>query len=222
MSKDNMSGYQITLSIIRLLAVATGLYIIGHKLAAGPAPVAWGLFCLLICSALIMHTIIDRLPMSHEAIFRATNARDWSDLSLVQRHCLRLFDLPLFWAIRDREAQRLGADTLFRIACDGNDITLQPADGKHIERYFSKRITFGISRYGLRAQSAEKGFSLFKRTDISELRLAGNDGRIIQYVFDKFSDDDLVSLQSFGEAVEAGYISTLPEMERDAYVMAMR
>ncbi|MEI4507909.1 hypothetical protein WBQ88_09700 [Sphingopyxis sp. CCNWLW253] len=216
-----MSRYQISLSTVCLLVVATGLYLIAQNVAGGSAPAAWGLFCLLVCLALVIQKIIDRLPMSHEAIFRATNAKPWPELSTAQRHCLVLFDWPLFMAIRYREVERLGTETSFRFTRAGNGITLQPAGEQHIERYFLGTIASGLARYGLRVQLPGRGWDLFNRKG-AELKLVGDDGRIIQYICGKFENGDLISLRNFGEAAEAGYISTLPEIERDAYVMAMR
>lgn len=217
-----MSRYQFSLSIVCLLVVATGLYLIAQKVAGEPAPDAWGSFCLLVCLALAIQKIIDRLPMSHEAIFRATNAKPWPKLSTVHRHCLAIFDWPLFREVRYREVQRLGTETLFRFTRAGNGITLQPVGGQHLERYFLRTIASGLARHGLRVQLTDRGWGLFNRKDVAELKMVADDGRIIQHICGKFEDGDLVSLRNFGEAAEVGYISTLPEKERYAYMTAMR
>lgn len=217
-----MSGYQVTLSIIRLLAVAIGLWVLVQKLVSETAPVAWGLFCILFCSLLVMHRVIDRLPMSHEAIFRVANTKQWSELSEFQRHGLMLFDLPLFRALRDREHQRLSTEPLFRFTYDRNCIVLQSVTGQQIERYILREIARCAAPYGVRNEKADKDFNIFRQKRTPELRLAADDGRIIHYVGEKFDSGGLISARSFGMALEAAYIMTLPDKGRIPYMWAMR
>lgn len=217
-----MSRYQATFSIICMLAAATGLYAIVQKIVSGSTSGTWALFCVLGCLALVMTRIIDRLPMTHEAVFRVASAHHWQDLSKFQRYALMFFDLPLFLAIRDREAQRLYCEPLIRVAREAEGITLEPVEGPHGTRFFLKTIASAIAIHGVRARVNLPRLSIVQ-TEAGKVRLVDGDQRILRYVRDQLADGELVPLRNVVCMVEQGYISTLPENERHTYMMwAMR
>jgi hypothetical protein len=135
---------------------------------------------------------------------------------------MMIFDWPLFRAVRDREVQRLVDEPLVRVTGDATGITLQPIELQHLERYFLRAITSAGAQHGLKVQDTESGLGISNPKYAGKIRLAGGDERIIQHVCDKFAHGELVSLRCFADAVEVGYLSTLPEKERYAYMMAMR
>lgn len=217
-----MSRYQAIFSIICMLAAATGLYAIVQKIVSGSTSGTWTLFCLLGCLALVMTRIIDRLPMTHEAGFRVASAHHWHDLSKFQRYALIFFDLPLFLAIRDREAQRLFCEPLIRVAREAEGITLEPVEGQHGTPFFLKTIASAMAIHGVRTRVDFPRLSIVQ-AGAGKVRFVDGDQRILRYVRDQLADGELVPLRNVVRMVELGYISTLPENERHTYTMwAMR
>jgi len=63
--------------------------------------------------------IMQRKPMTDEAIFRLKVSPEWRELSPLRRRCMLFLDWPLFLAIRDREAERLLNEPLTRVVFEG-------------------------------------------------------------------------------------------------------
>lgn len=216
-----MSRYQITLAVICMLAVATGLYAIVRTVLVGADSGVWTLPCFLLCLAFAVLWIIDRRPMMHAAVFRAADFPGWNELSPLQRRCLMLFDWPLFLAIRDREAKRLQDEPLIRVIFEADGVTLHPLEKQHSGRFFLRTIVYAVTLYGL-GHISDRGMFYVKRSRVKGVQLLKVDPVIMGHMHQIMQNGDSISTNKLRRAIEYGYILTLPEADRRAYMIAMR
>lgn len=151
-----MSLYQIIFSTLRMLAIATGLFALGRTILLGSGGGAWALMSLMSFLAIGASIIINRLPL-HEKYLRFKDAPRWQELSPQRRFALFLFDLPLFFSIRDKEADRLRDEPISRVEFEANCVTLQPVEARHLTWHFLTTIAWHTEHYGLKVSNANFG-----------------------------------------------------------------
>lgn len=211
-----MSLYQIIFSTLRMLAIATGLFALGRTILLGSGGGAWALMGLMSFLAIGASIIINRLPL-HEKYVRFKDAPRWQELSPQRRFALFLFDLPLFFSIRDKEADRLRDEPLSRVAFEANCVTLQPVEARHLTWHFLTTIAWDTEHYGLKVSNANFGKFGLIFPGSKRVQLRGADERIVQYLRAELADGECVSLRLFVAKLRWAYASTLPEKERDQF-----
>src|SRR3546814_14009515 len=90
-----------------ILCSAAGLFAIVRRVLIGFDGLVWGAFSLMLLLAWAAIGIMRREVMTDEAIFRLKEAPQWRELSPLHRRRMMLLDWPLFFAIREREVERL-------------------------------------------------------------------------------------------------------------------
>jgi hypothetical protein len=100
-----MSQHQVTFSIICMLSSVLGIFAIVRHVLIGSDGLGWVAFSLTFLLAWLAMKVMRDRPMTDEAIFRLQSAPQWRELSPLRRRCMMLFDWPLFFKIREREAK---------------------------------------------------------------------------------------------------------------------
>src|SRR3546814_19025264 len=84
--------------------------------------------------------IMRREVMTDEAIFRLKEAPQWRELSPLHRRRMMLLDWPLFFAIREREVERLLDQPLTKAVFEPPGVPLVPIESQHTESCFLTKI----------------------------------------------------------------------------------
>lgn len=219
-----MSQRQVTFSILCILCSAIGLFAIVRRVLIGSDGLVWGAFSLMFLLAWVAIKIMRRQPMTDEAIFRLQSAPEWRELSPLRRRCMVLFDWPLFFEIREKEAKRLLDEPLTRVVFEPQGVTLVPIEAQHTDAYFLRTIAGMTERRGLKVRNVVQGIfgpRLIGAQQV-ELNWLGSDNRIWNHVRNELIDGVPTSLRQFHNALESGYVSTLSEAERYQYYMDNR
>jgi hypothetical protein len=199
-----------------------GLYALAQKLLTGVAGEAWNIFCLSFCLVLALAWIIERRPMTHEAIFRVAGAPPWQEISPWRRFFLMLLDWPLFSEIREREVDRLRNQPLIRAGFEADYATLEPIEAQHYTRFFLRRIACAATGHGIKALPMRQGLLPRDSLGSSVIMVVSTDAKIAQYLTDNFLAGELYSLQEIRKTLEYAYLSTLSEDERYLYMWENR
>ncbi len=212
----SMSWRQMSFSVLCILCSVAGLFAIVRDLLIGFDGLVLGVFSLMFLFALAAIRIMQRQAITDEAVLRLGQAPQWRDLSPSRRRRMMLFDWPLFWAIREREVERLLGQPLTRVVLEPQGIKLVPIEPQHTEAYFLTKIGNMAETRGLKVNNATQGifgrrWAGAKSVDLTWL---GSDERIWNNARSELIDGGSISLREFDAALEWGYISTLPEAER--------
>ena len=214
-----MSRHQLAFSILCILCSVIGLFAIVRHILIGFDGLVGGAFGLMFLFAWAAIRIIRRENVTDEAILRLKNAPQWGEISPIRRHCLMLFDWPLFFAIREREMKRLLDQPLTRVVFDAQGVTLAPLEAQHTEAYFLTQIANAAEGRGLKVRNAIQGIfgPRWASAKTVELTWLESDNLIWSHALDELINGEPVSLRQFRRALEWGYISTLSEEDRSKY-----
>lgn len=210
-----MSRHQMTFSILCILCSAAGLFAIVRNLLIGFDDLVLGAFSLMFLFAWAAIRIIKREAITDEAVFRLGQAPQWRELSPFRRRLMMVLDWPLFWAIREREVERLMDQPLTKVFFEPQRVKLIPIESQHIEAYFLTKIANMAETRGLKVNNTAQG--IFGRrwagAKSVELTWLGSDDRIWNHARNELVDGGSISLREFDAALEWGYNSTLSEAE---------
>lgn len=211
-----MSRHQITFSILCILCSAAGLFAIVRRVLIGFDGLVWGAFSLMFILAWAAIRIMQREPMTDEAIVRLKEAPQWRELSPLRRRHMMLLDWPLFFAIREREVGRLLDQPLTKVVFEPQGVTLVPIESQHADAYFLTKIASMAERRGLKVHNATQGIFGPRWAGAKSVKLTwmGSDNRIWNHARNELVDGGSISLRQFDDALEWGYVSTLSEAER--------
>ena len=221
---QSMFRYQVYFSILCVMCSAIGMFAIVRRILIGFDGVVWTAFGMMFVLAWAAIRIMRRQPMIDDAIFRLNSAPAWQELAPLRRYSLMMLDWPLFLAIREREVARLFDEPLTRLVFAARGIALVPVEVQHTAPYFLNAIARVAEGRGLKVCNDVQGVfgpRLIGPKQV-ELDLSGVDDRICNSLRSEFKDGALTSLRHFNKTLEAGYLSTLSETERNRYFMDNR
>ena len=206
-----MGRYQLTITILLVISAALGLFGIGRAVLVGMDAIAWASLGSMFMFAWAARTMMLRIPVASEATVRLRSSTSWAELSHSKRRLLFWLDWPLFTELRRAEAYRLWSEHLVSVRFDTDGVTLSPLSEIHTEPYFLKVISTAAG-FGLVASSM-RGPNVY-------FNWRGADRRIWDHLNSQIGDSSAVSLRVFKGMLEDGYLSTLSESERSAYLLA--
>ncbi len=214
-----MSSRQIIFSILCILCSAVGLFAIVRRILLGWDGLVWGAFGLMFISAWAAIKIMQHEPLANDTIFRLKDAPQWRELSPLRRRLMMLFDWPLFFAIREREVERLFDQPLTQVVFAPHGVILVPTEEQHTEGYFLTRIAREAGWRGLKVDNAVQGIfgPRWAGAKCVKLTCLGSDDRIWNHARSELIDGGSISLLQFRDALESGYLSTLSVADRYRY-----
>lgn len=215
---------QAAFSILCILCSAIGLFAISRRVLIGWDNLVWGAFGLMFLLAWAAMKLMQSRPMTDEAILRLKGAPEWRELSPLRRRRMALLDWPLFFAIREREVERLLNEPLIKIVFEPHGVALVPMEAQHTDAHFLRVIAGASERRGLKVRNAVQGIFGARWTGAEQVELdwAGPDNRIWDHMRSELIDGAPTSLRRFDDILESGYISTLSEAERPQYFWVYR
>lgn len=219
-----MSRDKISFSILCILCSAAGLFAIVRRILLGWDGLVWGAFALMVLSAWAAIKIVQREPITDEAVVRLKQAPQWRELSPLRRRSMMLLDWPLFFAMREREVERLRDQPLTKLVFEPHGVILVPVEAQHTDGYFLTRIAGEAERRGLKVHNAIQGIFGVRWAGAKNVQLTclGSDDRIWNHARNELIDGGSISLRQFRDALEWGYLSTLSAADRNEYFRGNR
>lgn len=156
--------------------------------------------------------------ITDDVVFRLINAPEWRALSQSQRNVMKLLDLSLYLAVRERESRRMFDEELTRLLLTQDGFRLFPIEAEHTAPYFLKAISQAVAIYGITVRRVEVGGSDAKYAEpFVELSWLNAAVEVRDYLRSELNDGATISLSRLRDMILSGFLPTVPADQRHWY-----